>query len=82
MSRFLKKRHYRLTLPGIQHFYTTLSDTNNESLEEIIMRYMNNTGVSYTQQDVAEIQSLFIQKYGLSPPLPPVFPSIDEQYRK
>ncbi len=68
MSRFLKKRHYQLVLPGVQFI-----QENNDQLNitESIMLYMDRTQVSYTQQDVAEIQTMYLAKYGHSVPPPP-----------
>lgn len=63
MSRFLKRRHYRLVLPAIKRLE---EDTQEESLIAIIQWYMDKTRVSYTQQDVAEIQSMFLARYGLT----------------
>jgi hypothetical protein len=68
MSRFLKKRHYKLVLPGIRRLE---QGTEEESLQEIILWYMNKTQVSFTQQDVAEIQTMYLAKYGQEAPPPP-----------
>lgn len=65
MSRFLKERHYRLVLPAIKtqvKFEMTL--TGNAILNEVISRYMETTGVSFTQQDVTEIEVRYHRRYG------------------
>ncbi len=61
MSRFLKKRHYQLVLPGIRRIE---QGTEEPSIQEIIMWYMDKTKVNYTLDDVAAIQTMYLQKYG------------------
>ena len=60
MSRFLKKRHYKLVLPGVDH----LVRLDGPALTKCIEMYMNQTGVAFTQQDVAEIQTMYLARYG------------------
>jgi len=60
MSRFLKTRHYNLVLPGV---YLTLQKYPGFSILQAIHNYMDQTGVSYTEQDAAEIQTLYLRKY-------------------
>ena len=62
MSRFLKTRHYKLVLPGIDH----LIHLDGPALTKCIEIYMNQTDVSYTEQDVAEIQTMYLARYGQS----------------
>jgi hypothetical protein len=38
----------------------------DESLCDVIHWYMNKTQVSFTQQDVAEIQTMYLARYGQS----------------
>ena len=66
VSRFLKERHYQLVLPGIALADIEINKNQNypHTLEQVIQVYLDRTGVSYTQQDVAEIQTKYLQKYG------------------
>ena len=58
---FLKRKHYILAAVGVMN----LQDQNTtESLRDGIYRFMNQTGLSYTETDVENIKQAFLQKYG------------------
>lgn len=60
MSRFLKTRHYMLVLPGIR--FMALKEPKKD-LYSIIQDYLDQTKVSFTQDDIEEIKSLYYKNY-------------------
>ena len=60
MNRLLEERHYKLVLPGIGSLMHQFSNT----LNECIKLYLDSTKVDYTTQDVAEIQTMYLARYG------------------
>lgn len=66
MSRFLRDRHYRLIIVGILYYGIVDMEHNKvpRSLRECIQSFLNETGISYTQEDVENIEITYKQKYG------------------
>lgn len=60
MSRFLKERHYSLVLPAIR---TSVCACPTTALPILISLYLEETNVSFTQQDVTEIEVRYYRKY-------------------
>lgn len=66
MSKFLQDRHYKLIVVGVL-YYGIVDLEHNEvprSLRECIHSFLNETGISYTQEDVENIEIAYKQKYG------------------
>lgn len=66
MSRFLRDRHYKIIIVGVLYYGIVDMEHNKvpRSLRECIQSFLNETGISYTQEDVEIIEIAYKQKYG------------------
>lgn len=63
--RHLKTRHYKLVLPGVALCFATMRkyESQTVSLKNAIITYMDQTKVDYTMQDIANIETLYLERY-------------------